>query len=142
MSLRPAMYFGTNASVQTMAAYFSGYFLGKKDAGLKISRDEQRFLRFEDWLWRSQGFKRRYPWHRLIAMWPYGGMNSVENFFAYFDAYLTNYGKKPRGLEELFEIVKDDKTTTFKRRKKLPKKLFLRPETRRWWRGYYWKPES
>ena len=75
-------------------------------------------------------------------MWPYGAMDSVENFFAYFDAYLTKYGKRPHGLEDLFEIVKDDKSTMLKRRKKLPKKVVRIPETRRWWRGHYWKPQS
>lgn len=134
ISTRPGMYLGWQDSTIALAAYLAGYFEGKKARGLKSTADEKEFLRFEGWLWRSQEFKRRYPWYRLVSMWPYGGTNPVENFFTYFDAYLTDYGKKPRGLEDLFEVVRDEHSTRIERRHKLPKRLIPIPGSGRSWR--------
>jgi hypothetical protein len=132
---RPGLYLGSGDSVQLIAAYLSGYFKGKSATGLKLSRDEKEFFRFEEWLRRHHRFKKPYPWFRLVEMWSYRGLNSFESFYAYYDAYLTDFGKKPRGLEDLFEVVKiNPGTTTIRRRKKLPRKLVLIPESKRWWR--------
>ncbi len=132
---RPGLYLGNAAHVQSIAAYLAGYFRGKKDARIKPTRDEMEFLHFEEWLRRHHKLTKRYPWHRLIEMWPYGGLNSLECFFAYYDAYLTESGKKARGLDDLFELVYEKQCTTIRRRKKLPKKLILFPDTKLWWRA-------
>lgn len=132
---RPSMYLGSGDRVQLIAAYLAGYFRGKKDARITLTRDEKEFLRFEDWL--SRDFKplKQYPWYRVVEMWPYSGLNSFEWFLAYFDAYLTNYGKKPRGLDDLFEVVKEKVGTSFRRRRKLPKKVVRFQEPKVWWRS-------
>jgi hypothetical protein len=140
---KPGLYLGSGASVQLIAAYLAGYFKGKSDAKVKLSRDEKEFFRFEEWMRLHNKFKRRYPWYRLIEMWPYVNLNSFECFFAYYDSFLTDFGKNPRGLDDLFEVISDKSSTTFRRRKKLPKKLIQSPETKRPWRGYCvgWKAQ-
>jgi hypothetical protein len=131
---KPGLYLGSGDSVEKLATYLTGYFKGKRDVKLRLTHDEKEFIRFEKWLSRHRKFKINYPWYRLIEMWRYGGLNSFGCFFAIYDAYLTDYGKKPRGLEDLFEIVEKEVGTTIRRRGKLPKKLILMPETGRWWR--------
>ena len=73
--------------------------------------------------------------YRVVEMWPCSGLNSLEWFFAWFDAYLTDYGKKPRGLEDLFEVVKEKAGTRFRRRRKLPKEIVRPQEPKVWWRS-------
>jgi hypothetical protein len=62
-----------------LATYLSGYFAGKKAGGVALSKDEKAFLNFDRWISQHHGFK-KHPSRRLIVMWPYGGMNSAENF--------------------------------------------------------------
>lgn len=131
---RPGLYLGVGDSVQQIAAYLAGYFKGKKDAGLKVTKYEKEFFKFQNWLQRHIGFKKHYPWYRLVEMWPYGGCNSLECFFANYDAYLTNYGKKARGLEDRFEVISDKTSTRFQRRRKLPAKPVQIPDSKYWWR--------
>ncbi len=146
ISRRPGLYFGNADSVHLIAAYLAGYFKGKTDAGLKLTRDEKEFFRFEEWLRRHHRFPQRFPWDRLVDMWRYGSLNSFESFFAHYDLYLTDHARKAHGLEDIFEVVTKNKCTTVRRRlkSKLPKKLIQIPETKRRWRGYYpgWKPKS
>jgi len=132
---KPGLYLGSSDRVQLLAAYLAGYFRGKKDARIKLTPDEKEFSRFEEWLRRHHRFTSRYPWYRLVEMWRYGGLNSFECFFADYDAYLTNFGKNPRGLEDLFESVSEKGCTTIRRRKRLPKKPILISETKLWWRA-------
>jgi hypothetical protein len=132
---RPGLHLGSSDSVQVIAAYLAGYFKGKADAGLKLTRDEKEFFGFEEWLCRHNRFKKPYPWFRLVEMWSYGGLNSFDSFYADYDAYLTDFGKRPRGLEDLLEVVQvNPGTTAIQRRKNLPKKVTLIPGTKRWWR--------
>jgi hypothetical protein len=133
ISRRPSMYFGDDGSVKALAAYLAGFFAGKHDRGLSLSRDEKEFLRFENWLWRTYDFKRRYPWYRLIELWPRNN-NSAASFFDEFDAFLTDFGKKPRGLKDLFEVVKNDRSTRIQRRRRIPKRVAPVPNPVRWWR--------
>ena len=134
ISCRPGKYFGSNRSATALDAYLSGYFAGKRDSRLSLSRDEKEFLRFENWLWRTYDFKRRYPWYRLVELWP-RNVNSAASFFDEFDAFLTDFGKRPRGLEDLFEVVTTEKGKVIRRRRKLPKKPVQLPKTKRHWRG-------
>ena len=97
--------------------------------------DEKEFFRFEGWLRRYHKFAKRYPWYRLVEMWP-RGLNSVQSFFAEYDAYLTDFGKKPRGLEDLFEVVTLQKgCTSIRRRRKLPKEVMRSTQPAVWWRS-------
>ncbi len=131
---RPGMYLGSGDRVQLLAAYLAGYFKGKKDARITLTRDEKEFLRFEAWLSKGDKLAKQYPWYRVVEMWP-RGRNSFESFCANYDAYLTNFGKKARGLEDLFEIVKGKAGTTIRRRKKLPKEIIRSPQPEVWWRS-------
>ncbi len=133
ISRRPGMYLGADGSVNSLAAFLAGYFAGKFDSGSKLSRDEKQFLRFEPWMCRTYKFKRRYPWYRLVELWPRNS-NSATSFFDEFDAFLTDFGKKPRGLEDLFEVVKDDWSTRFQRKGRIAKPVVPAPESGRWWR--------
>lgn len=135
LSNMPGFWFseGKNASVNLLAAFLSGYFTAKRGAGFKLSRDEKEFFRFADWQHRTQRIG-RYPWYRVADMWRYGGLGSLESFFANYDAYLTDYGKKPRGLEDRYEYVDAKPGRRVQKRKVLPKKLVKLPGTRRWWR--------
>lgn len=139
MNLRPGMFLGSKVSVKSLAATISGYFKGKLDAGLVLTRDEKRFLNFERWLQRHHDLPPKYSWHCIVDMWNYAALDSVNCFFAYFDAYLTNYGKKPKGLDDLFVAVKPGESTALRRRKRseMPSKVIPKPESRRWWRSPY-----
>ena len=77
---------------------------------------------------------RQYPWYRLVEMWP-RARNSFESFFVEYDAFLTNFGKRVGGLEDLFEMVSDEKGTIYRRREKLPKKVIRIPNSSMWWRS-------
>lgn len=133
---KPGLYLGSSDSVQLIAAYLAGYFKGKRDVALKLTRDEKEFLRFEEWMRLHHKYKKHYRWGRMVEMWPWFGLNSFEDFFSSYDAYLTDFGKKPRGLEDLFEVISDGKTTKIRRRSKrvLPKKPIKIQGSRRWWR--------
>jgi hypothetical protein len=122
ISRKPGLYLGSSDRVQLIAAYLAGYFRGKKDARIALTRDEKEFFRFEAWLRKHGKFAKRYPWYRLVEMWP-DGINSLQSFFAQYDAYLTDFGKKARGLEDLFEVVTQKGCTTIRRRRKLPKEV-------------------
>lgn len=132
---KPGLYLGAGHSVHLLASYLAGYFKGKEDSCLKLTRDERQFFGFEKWLNRKYKFEKCYPWYRLVEMWPYAGLNSFECFFANYDAYLTEYGKKAHGLDDLFEAITENGRTTVRRRKKLPKKVTLVPGSRWWWRA-------
>lgn len=134
ISRRPGMYFGGEGSAKSLAAYFAGYFAGKTDAGLTLSRDEKQFLRFEDWMCRTYEYKRKYPWYIVVELWP-RNTTSCASFFAEFDAYLTKFGKQPRGLEDLFEVVVQKGCTTVRRRRKLPKEVMRSARPTVWWRS-------
>jgi len=134
---RPGMFLGRGDNVLLVAAHLAGYFQGKKDTNIPATRDEKEFFRFEAWLRRHHKSAKRYPWYRLVEMWLYGGLNSLESFFANYDAYLTDFGKKPRGLEDLFEVVKTNTGTSFRRRRKAPKKIVRFEEPKVWWRSLY-----
>jgi hypothetical protein len=135
ISRKPGMYLGSGERVQLIAAYLAGYFRGKKDAHLALTNDEKEFFRFEAWLRRTYKCAERYPWYRLVEMWP-RGINSFQAFFAEYDAYLTDFGKKPRGLEDLFEIVvSQNGCTTIRRRRKLPKEVMRSAQPAVWWRS-------
>ena len=131
---RPGMYLGNERSAKSLSAYLSGYFAGKLDAGLRLSGDEKQFLRFESWMCRTYKYKRRYPWHILVELWPRNS-NSCASFFDEFDAYLTDFGKKPRGLEDRFEVVTQKGCTTIRRRRKLPKEAIRSAQPTVWWRS-------
>jgi len=131
---RPSMYLGNEGSAKTLAAYLAGYFAGKRDAGLTLSRDEKQFLKFEGWMCRTYKYKRNYPWHVLVELWPRNS-NSCASFFEEFDAYLTNFGKQPGGLQDLFEVVAQKGSTTIRRRRKLPKQVIRSARPAVWWRS-------
>jgi len=137
---KPGLYLGSGHSVHLLAAYLAGYFKGKDDRGLRPTRDERQFLRFEKWINRKNKFRTLYPWYRLVEMWPYAGLNSFECFFANYDAYLTEYGKKARGLDDLFEVITKNARTIVRRRKKVPQKVTLIPGTKWWWRAQRQEP--
>lgn len=130
---KPGLYLSSGDSVQLVAAYLAGYFKGKRDVGLKLTHDEKEFFGFEEWMRLRHKFKKRYPWHRMVEMWPCGGLNSFEDFFAYYDVYLTDFGKNPHGLEDLFKVISDGRATRIRRRSKreLPKKPIQIQGTRR-----------
>lgn len=134
ISRKPGLYLGSGDRVQSLAAYLAGYFRGKRDARIALTSDEKEFFRFEEWLRRHHKFAKRYPWYRLVEMWP-RGINSFQSFFAEYDAYLTEFGKKPRGLEDLFEVVTRKGCTTMRRRKKLPKEVIRSAQPSVWWRS-------
>jgi hypothetical protein len=133
ISKRPAMYLGSD-DVQSLAAYLAGYFTGKKHAALGLTRDEKEFYRFAEWLRRHYNFRQEYPWYRLVEMWP-RARNSLESFFVEYDAFLTNFGKKVRGFEDLFETVRNVGSTYYRRREKLPNDLIRVPDSPMWWRS-------
>lgn len=133
ISKKPGLYLGSGDRVQLIAAYVAGYFKGKKDSHVTLTRDEGEFCRFEMWLRKTYRFARQYPWYRLVEMWP-RERNSFQSFFAEFDAYLTDFGKKARGLEDLFEFVTDKECTKICRRKILPKEIIRSPRALVWWR--------
>jgi hypothetical protein len=134
ISRKPGMYLGPGDGVQLIAAYLAGYFRGKKDTQRALTRDEKEFFRFEGWLRRTHNFAKRYPWYRVVEMWP-RGINSLQSFFAEYDAYLTDFGKKPRGLEDLFEVVTQKGCTTIRRRRKLLKEVMRSAQPAVWWRS-------
>lgn len=134
ISKKPGLYLGSGDCVQLIAAYLAGYFRGKKDARIALTREEKEFFHFEAWLGKHHKFTKRYPWYRLVEMWP-RGRNSFESFFAEYDAYLTDFGKKPRGLEDLFEFVTEKGCTTIRRRRKLPKEVIRSAQPAVWWRS-------
>jgi len=103
--------------VQSISAHLAGYFAGKKDARAGLTKDEQVFHRFGDWMCKHKKFTRKYPWHRLVEMWQYRALDSFQCFFEYFNAYLTNFGKNKCGLEDLFETVAANPGTIMRRRK-------------------------
>jgi hypothetical protein len=134
ISRKPATYLGRGDRVQLMGAYLAGYFRGKKDAQSALTSDEKEFFRFEGWLRRRHKLAKRYPWYRLVEMWS-GGIKSLQSFFAEYDAYLTDFGKKPRGLEDLFEVVTQKGCATIRRRRKLPKEVMRSEQPGVWWRS-------
>lgn len=133
LSLRPGMYMGGDKSAGTLAAYITGYFKGKADSRSKLTRDEREYLRFEKWLCRHHRLPKIYPWHRIAEVW-WRGPNSFEDFFAQFDAYLTNYGKRPRGLCDRFEVIVAGKRMKIQRREMPAEKPVMGPEFKVWWR--------
>jgi hypothetical protein len=137
LNTRPGFYFGFNPSVLSLAALLAGYFKSKNDLKLQLSRDEKVFMRFSGWLRSNEELPRSYPWYRHIEMWNYAGLDSFNCFFANFDAFLTDYGKKARGLDDLFIEERNKKGTIVRRRKKneMRSKLIRLPESRRWWRA-------
>jgi hypothetical protein len=134
ISRRPSMYLGNQGSAKSLAAYLAGYFAGRLDGGLTLSRDERQFLRFEGWMCRTYKYKRRYPWYILVELWPRSS-NSCGSFFDEFDAYLTNFGRQPGGLEDMFEVVAQKGCTTIRRRRKLPKEVMRSARPAVWWRS-------
>ena len=133
---RPGFYLGSSVSVHSLASYLAGYFKGKIESGYRLTSDEKQFLRFEKWLRRRHRFADPYPWWRIVEMW--SASDSLEGFFDEYDTYLTKYWTEPKGLEDLFEVVKTSSRTIVERRPKsmLPKTLVQMPETKRPWRGY------
>ena len=133
---KPGLYIGSANDVQLIAAYLAGYFAGKKHSGFGLTRDEREFHRFGKWLRAHHELIQEFPWYRLVEMWQ-REINSFQSFFAEYDAYLTDFGKKARGLEELFEIVTNKGCTTIQRRKKLPKDIIRSPQPQYWWRSTF-----
>lgn len=114
---RPGMYIGED-NFNLLAALLLGYFRGKADARLELTIDEQQFLAFEPWLVLHHQLEKEYPWYRLFLLWPgRARMGTVESFFGAYDDYLTDYGKKPGSLDDLFEVVKLNTGSKIQRRK-------------------------
>src|SRR5262249_10220036 len=120
--------------VQSIAACLAGYFAGKKQSGKGLTRDEKEFHCFGKWLCRHHKLTHEYPWYRMVEMW-LRARNSLESFFVEYDAFLTNFGKKTRGLEDLFETVSNRGSTIHRRREKLPKEIIRIPGSPMWWRS-------
>ena len=131
---KPGLIIGSSQDVQLLAAFLAGYFVGKKHSGFALNRDEKEFRRFGRWLSKRHKLTREYPWHRLIEMWQ-GPQNSFQSFFVEYDAFLTDFGKKVGGLDDLFETVRDGHGTTIRRRKKLPEKVIRISGSQMWWRS-------
>jgi len=136
ISKKPGLYLGSSVTVQSLAACLAGYFSGKKHSGKGLTDDEKRFHQFSKWLSKRHNLKREYSWNRLVEMWSIE-QYSFQEFFVNYDAFLTNYGKKVGGLDDLFETVKDDLGTTIRRREKLPEKVLRIPGSPMWWRSAY-----
>jgi len=134
ISKKPGLYLGSSDDVQLIAAYLAGYFAGKKHSGIGLTRDEKEFHRFGKWLRNHHKFRHEYPWYRLVEMWS-RARDSFQSFFVEYDAFLTNFGKRVGGLEDLFETVSDEKSTTYRRRKKLPKDVIRILDSPMWWRS-------
>jgi hypothetical protein len=49
---------------------------------------------------------------------------------------ITDYGKKPRGLDDLFEGVRKKTGFVHQRRKRLPKKVMKIVDSKWWWRAH------
>lgn len=131
---KPGLILGSSDDVQSIAAYLAGYFAGKKQSGIGLTGDEKEFHRFGEWLRKRHKFTHEYPWYRMVEMW-LGARNSFQSFFVDYDAFLTNYGKRAGGLEDLFETVSDGKSTTVRRREKVPKEVIRIPDSLMWWRS-------
>jgi hypothetical protein len=131
---KPGLVIGSSDGVELIAAYLAGHFAGKKHSRKSLTRDEKEFLRFGKWLRKHHRLTKEYPWYRLVEMWP-RARNSFESFFVEYDAFLTNFGKRSGGLDDLFEIVIDDKGTFYRRRKKIPKSVLVIPNSLMWWRS-------
>jgi hypothetical protein len=134
ISKKPGLIIGSSDDVQLLASHLAGYFSGKKHSGIGLTRDEKEFHRFGKWLSRRHKLQREYPWHRMVEMW-LGARGSFQSFFVEYDAFLTNYGKKVGGFEDLFEIVSKGGSTRYRRRKKLPKEIVRIPGSQMWWRS-------
>jgi hypothetical protein len=134
ISKRPGFWIGNSDDVQLLAAHLCGYFAGKEHFGIGLTRDEKQFHRFGEWLRKHHEFANEYPWYRLVEMWP-RARNSLESFFVEYDAFLTNFGKRVGGLDDLFEMVSDSGGTNFRRREKVPKELIRIPNSPMWWRS-------
>jgi hypothetical protein len=134
ISKKPGLYLGSSDDVQSVAAYLAGYFAGKKQSDIGLTRDEREFHRFGKWLRKRHKFTHEHPWYRMVEMW-LGARNSFQSFFVDYDAFLTNYGKRVGGLEDLFEIVSDSKSTSYRRREKLPKEIIRVSGSPMWWRS-------
>jgi len=133
ISKKPGMYMGSG-DVVLIAAYLAGYFAGKKCAEVRLTPDENEFHRFGDWLRRHHKLDQQYPWYRLVEMWP-RARNSLQGFFVEYDAFLTDFGKTARGLEDLFEVLSDSGSTTCRRREKAPTELTVIADSPMWWRA-------
>jgi hypothetical protein len=135
ISKKPGLYIGNSSGdVTLVAGYLAGYFTGKKVIGAKLTPDERKFLQFGRWLRKHHKFAQTYPWYRLVEMWP-RARDSFQSFFVEYDAFLTDFGKKTHGLEDLFEFVTTDRGTTCRRREKLPNEITVIPNSPMWWRA-------
>lgn len=131
---KPGLYLGCSIDVQSVAAYLAGYFAGKKHFGIHLTHDEKEFHGFGKWLCKHYKLKCEYPWYRLVEMW-LSARDSFQSFFVEYDAFLTNYGKKVGGLEDLFETVSNGGITAHRRREKLPKEIIRVSGSLMWWRS-------
>lgn len=134
ISKKPGMYLGSSYDVRLIAANLAGYFAGKKQSGMGLTRDEKEFHRFGRWLCKHHKLTHEYPWYRMVEMW-LCARDSFQSFFVQYDAFLTNYGKRARGLEDLFETVSNPGSTVHRRREKLPKEIIRISGSPMWWRS-------
>lgn len=99
---KPGLYFGERVSSGHLAAFVNGWLQAKLDKKTPLSRGEKLFLGFNKWLCRDHRFESEVSWHKIVRMWLNSGSDSFGSFHAYLDAYLTDYGKRPGGLDERF----------------------------------------
>lgn len=132
---KPGMYFGGRISTSHLAAFINGWFTAKDDFGTRPSREEKEFQGFEKWLQRVDTMPPTIRWHRIIENHCAG--DSFGSFYARLDEFLTNRGKRPRGLDERFVWDESDGVRWLRRRtlSERPKSILLSTKPTVWWRS-------
>ncbi|MEE3719805.1 hypothetical protein V2H45_23975 [Tumidithrix elongata RA019] len=78
---KPAMYLGS-PSVSNLFIFLIGYNFARREQGIPITTQEQKFLEFQPWLQQRFSLSTSASWARIILLY---AVDEVQGFWLFFD---------------------------------------------------------
>jgi hypothetical protein len=83
---RPEMYLG-NCSISRLRSYLDGYCGSRTDFGLPMTRQEEEFAGFQDWIQARYKITSAHGWDQIILFYSCDEKDALDRFFQLLDEF-------------------------------------------------------
>lgn len=88
---RPALYLGKR-SLSHLQVFLDGYTFARRQLGIEVTKEEQEFEEFQEWLEQRFNQSNTQSWSQIITFYSEDDSYALERFFELFEEFsLVSY---------------------------------------------------
>ncbi|MEM9276615.1 MAG: hypothetical protein AAGA80_27285 [Cyanobacteria bacterium P01_F01_bin.143] len=99
---RPALYLG-KCSLSQLQSFLDGYTFALRQADISISREEEEFEQFQEWIEAKLNQPSTQSWSRIILFYSEDERDALERFFELFNEFINE--KQSSSMELKAEVM-------------------------------------